>query len=183
MDITTFMYNKQKTIARKSVSLRKIKKRWGKGSSRAMERVRSLELTVHHSTNPERTIPAESRVHHVPVDDFLLFVFVPEVELEQGAELEAWPCKNHLQDSNGVGSSLSPRTAEGNPYRDNVLAWILEGSGFKIRTEVMGLRSTTYPKRRLEFHIPFLKLFNSRVSMMPPAGSNASVVSLLMSRP
>jgi hypothetical protein len=52
--------------------------------------------TVHHSSNPERTIPAESSVHQVPLDstlmvtadDFLLFGLVLAVELELGAELD-----------------------------------------------------------------------------------------------
>jgi hypothetical protein len=54
-----------------------------------------FEPTVHHSSNPERTIPAESSVHQVSLDntlmatadDFLLFVLVLAVELELGAEL------------------------------------------------------------------------------------------------
>jgi len=46
-----------------------------------MERVRPFEPTVHHINNPEKTIPAKSSVHQVPLDntltatadDFLLF--------------------------------------------------------------------------------------------------------------
>ena len=49
---------KQKNDREKKRLVTKNKKRWGKGSPRAMERVRSLELTVYHSINPERTIPA-----------------------------------------------------------------------------------------------------------------------------
>jgi hypothetical protein len=61
-----------------------------------MEQVRPLEPTLHHSSNPERIIPAESSVHQVPLDntlmatadDFLLFELVLAVELELGAELD-----------------------------------------------------------------------------------------------
>ena len=61
-----------------------------------MERVRPLKPTVHHSSNPKRTIPAGSTVHWVPLDDtvmvtagdFLLLVPVLAVELEVGAELD-----------------------------------------------------------------------------------------------
>ena len=52
-----------------------------------------MELTIHHSSNPERSIPAESRLHQVPLDvtlivaadSFSLFVLVPVVELEPKA--------------------------------------------------------------------------------------------------
>ena len=67
-----------------------------KGLSRGMEQVRPLDPTVHHSSNPERTTPAERSVHKVPLDnmlmvtadDFLLFVLALTVELELGAELD-----------------------------------------------------------------------------------------------
>ena len=59
-----------------------------------MERARPFEPTVHRS-NPEQTIPAESSVHQVPLDntlmatadDFLLLEPVLAVELELGPEL------------------------------------------------------------------------------------------------
>ena len=55
-----------------------------------MERVRPFEPTVHHSSNPEKTIPAESSIHQIPLDntlmttadDFLLFEPVLADELE-----------------------------------------------------------------------------------------------------
>jgi len=33
-----------------------------------------LELTVHHSINTERSIPAKRNVHNVPLDDTLIVV-------------------------------------------------------------------------------------------------------------
>ena len=61
-----------------------------------MVQFRPLDPTVHHSSNPERTTPAESSAHKVPLDnmlkvtadDFLLFVLALAVELELGAELD-----------------------------------------------------------------------------------------------
>jgi hypothetical protein len=57
----------------------------------------SVEMIVHHSGNPERSIPAERRAHQVPLDDtlmvtadnFLLLVLVLAAELELGGELDA----------------------------------------------------------------------------------------------
>jgi hypothetical protein len=37
-----------------------------------VERVRPLDLIVHHSSTPERSIPAETRIHQVPPDDALM---------------------------------------------------------------------------------------------------------------
>jgi hypothetical protein len=67
-----------------------------------MARVRLLELIVHHSSNPERTIPVESRIHQVPPDDTLMvtaddFVppaVVPELVLGLGLEPEPVPLPN-----------------------------------------------------------------------------------------
>ena len=61
-----------------------------------MVQVRPLDPTVHQSSNPERTTPAERSVHKVPLDntlmvtadDFLLFELELAVELELGAELD-----------------------------------------------------------------------------------------------
>ena len=62
-----------------------------------MKQVRPLELTdCYHSSNLEKTIPAESSVHQIPLDntlmatadDFFLFVLVLAVELGLGAELD-----------------------------------------------------------------------------------------------
>ena len=69
--------------------------REGGKSLRAIDRVRPLDLIVHHSNNPERSIPAESRVHKVPLDDtlmviaddFLLLELVAELGLGLGLEL------------------------------------------------------------------------------------------------
>jgi hypothetical protein len=55
-------------LERKSVLLQNIEREGG----RDMERVRPSELIVHHSSNPERSIPAESRVHQVPPDNTLM---------------------------------------------------------------------------------------------------------------
>ena len=59
-----------------------------------MEKVRPLELTVHHSSNPESSITAKVRAHQVPLDDtlmataddFLILVLVLPVELELETE-------------------------------------------------------------------------------------------------
>jgi hypothetical protein len=64
-----------------------------------MGQVRPLELIVHHSSNPERSIPTESRIHQVPPDDTLMetaddFVSpapVPELVLGLGLEPEPVP--------------------------------------------------------------------------------------------
>jgi hypothetical protein len=50
----------------------KMKKEEGRGLLRGMEQVCPLEPTVHHCSNPERSIKAESRVHQVPLDDTLM---------------------------------------------------------------------------------------------------------------
>ena len=57
-----------------------------------MERVHILELTVHHSSNPEKhprqeqSPPGTARRHPmVAADSFSLFVLVPEFELEPEA--------------------------------------------------------------------------------------------------
>ena len=80
-----------------------MKREEGGGSSRGMEQARPLEPTFYHSSNPERSITAESRVHQVPLDDtlmataddFLLLVLVLPVELE----LEAEPVAEALQET------------------------------------------------------------------------------------
>jgi hypothetical protein len=57
-----------------------------------VERVRPLDLIVHHSINPEKSIPAESRIHQVPLDNTLTVVAedflspAPVLELLLGLE-------------------------------------------------------------------------------------------------
>jgi hypothetical protein len=69
-----------------------------------MDRVRPLELVAHHSNNLERSIPAESRVDQVLLDDtlmvaadnVLLLELVAELKLglESVVVLEALPASN-----------------------------------------------------------------------------------------
>jgi hypothetical protein len=57
-----------------------------------VERVRPLDLIVHHSINPEKSIPAESKVHQAPLDNTLTLVAedllspAPVLELLLGLE-------------------------------------------------------------------------------------------------
>jgi hypothetical protein len=83
---------------RKTVSLQKNEKGGGRKARRGVwNKFVHWNPTVHHSNNPERSIPAESRVHQVPLDDtlmataddFLLLELVPPVELELEAEPDA----------------------------------------------------------------------------------------------
>ena len=69
-----------------------------------MDRVRPLQLIAHHSNNLERSIPAESRVNQVLLDDtlmvaadnVLLLELVAELKLglESVVMLEALPASN-----------------------------------------------------------------------------------------
>jgi hypothetical protein len=55
-----------KTVREKKCLVTKNEKEGG-GLSKGMKRVSSFELPIHHSSNPERTIPTESSVHQLPL--------------------------------------------------------------------------------------------------------------------
>lgn len=85
----------------RAFGIKRLRNERGGESLRGMDRVRPLDLIVHHSSNPERSIPAESIVHKVPLndtlmvaaDDFLLLELVAELGLglEAGVVLEVLP--------------------------------------------------------------------------------------------
>ena len=89
----SFVTSKKIVLAKKASRRKEVKKE-RRAHRGGMVQVRPLDPTVHHSSNTERTTPAERSVHKVPLDNTLMvtaddfLLLAPAVELELGTELD-----------------------------------------------------------------------------------------------